>query len=298
MPLGHGGVIQPSCAALFGLLLATVVLLERLPLRRAIGAAVIVAGLCVIGAEAIATIGAHGLLGDGLFALAGLMFASFGTLLRRWRVPPLRATVAVSVVSMVVLPIYWIVFGFDRLIAFGLWENLLQAVLQGLLAGPAAIYLFTRAIVLLGAGARGGVSDAGAAEHAADRLARARHRADLDAACRPRHRAARFPADAAKLERSFSIKSLATRAVSSLPARGGCRAKRAGWGEVRRIIALLPTRPASRATLPSRGGMRPPMTHVFTVCAAPAESRNPAVPVIEALWTPTISRTPLRPSSP
>ena len=52
---------------------------------------------------------------------------------------------------MVVLPIYWILFGFERLIAFGVWENLLQAVMQGLLAGPAAIYLFTRAIVLLGA---------------------------------------------------------------------------------------------------------------------------------------------------
>ncbi len=152
VPLGHGGVIQPSSAALFGLLLATIVLLERLPVQRAIGAAVIVAGLCVIGAEAIATIGAQGLIGDGMFALAGLMFASFGTLLRRWRVPPLRATVAVSVVSMVVLPIYWIAFGFDRLIAFGLWENLLQAVFQGLLAGPAAIYLFTRSIVMLGAG--------------------------------------------------------------------------------------------------------------------------------------------------
>jgi drug/metabolite transporter (DMT)-like permease len=36
--------------------------------------------------------------------------------------------------------------------ALGLWENLLQAIVQGLLAGPGAIYLFTRAVVLLGAG--------------------------------------------------------------------------------------------------------------------------------------------------
>ena len=47
-------------------------------------------------------------------ALAGLMFASFGTLLRKWRVPPMRATVAVSVVSLVILPIYGIAVGFDR----------------------------------------------------------------------------------------------------------------------------------------------------------------------------------------
>ena len=42
--------------------------------------------------------------------------------------------------------------GFGRIVALGLWENLLQAVLQGLLAGPGAIYLFTRSVVLLGAG--------------------------------------------------------------------------------------------------------------------------------------------------
>ena len=151
MPLGHGGVIQPSSAALFGLLLATIVLLERLPPRRALGALAIVAGLAVIGAEALATIGVHGLLGDGLFVLAGLMFASFGTLLRRWRVPPMRATIVVSVVSLVILPIYGLAVGFERIAALGFWENLLQAIFQGLMAGPGAIYLFTRSIVLLGA---------------------------------------------------------------------------------------------------------------------------------------------------
>src|SRR5688500_11209203 len=36
VPLGHGGVIQPSCAALTGLLLATLVLRERLPPQRAL----------------------------------------------------------------------------------------------------------------------------------------------------------------------------------------------------------------------------------------------------------------------
>jgi drug/metabolite transporter (DMT)-like permease len=40
--------------------------------------------------------------------------------------------------------------GFERMIALGVWENLLQVVIQGLLAGPAAIYLFTRSVILLG----------------------------------------------------------------------------------------------------------------------------------------------------
>ncbi len=156
VPLGHAGVIQPSCAALFGLILATAVLLERLPVQRAIGAGVIVLGLLVIGGEALATIGAHGVLGDLMFVLTGAFFATFATLLRYWRIAPMRATAAVSVVSLVMLPIQAVFAGFDRILALGFWENLTQAVAQGLLAGPAAIYLFTRAVMLLGAG-RGAV---------------------------------------------------------------------------------------------------------------------------------------------
>jgi drug/metabolite transporter (DMT)-like permease len=152
VPLGHGGIIQPSTAAVLGLLLSTIVLHERLPAKRATGALVIVAGLIVIGGEAITTIGVHGVAGDLLFVLAGTFFATFGMFLRKWRVIPTRAMVATSVISLVILPIYGALAGFERIIALGFWENLLQAILQGLLAGPGAIYLFTRAVVLLGAG--------------------------------------------------------------------------------------------------------------------------------------------------
>ena len=39
-----------------------------------------------------------------------------------------------------------------RLIAAGFWENFVQALVQGVFAGPASTYLFTRSVVLLGAG--------------------------------------------------------------------------------------------------------------------------------------------------
>jgi drug/metabolite transporter (DMT)-like permease len=152
VPLAHGAVIQPSCAALGGLALATLVLKERLPIGRTLGAAVIVAGLAVIGADALATIGTHGLVGDLSFATAGTMFAVFATLLRRWRIAPMRAVAVTSVVSLVDVPIHWLVFGFERMMALGLVENLVQLVAQGMFAGAGATYLFTRSVVLLGAG--------------------------------------------------------------------------------------------------------------------------------------------------
>ncbi len=151
VPLGHGGVIQPSSAALFGLLFASLVLGEPLPRERIIGAGIIVLGLCAIGFEAVATIGRHGLLGDFAFVAAGCCFAIFAMLVKLWHVPPTRATVIVSVVSLLDIPVHWALFGFARMISLGLWENLIQMLAQGALAGAGAIYLFARAVFLLGA---------------------------------------------------------------------------------------------------------------------------------------------------
>ncbi len=150
VPLGHGGVIQPSSATLFGLLFSALVLKEWLPVQRLAGALVIVAGVCVIGVEALATIGRHGILGDLAFVCAGLCFAIFAVLLRMWHVPPVTAMGVVSVVSLVDLPLHWALFGFERMQSLGAWENVVQLVAQGVFAGPGAIYLFARAVVLLG----------------------------------------------------------------------------------------------------------------------------------------------------
>jgi drug/metabolite transporter (DMT)-like permease len=150
VPLGHGAIIQPSCAALGGLVLASLVLREPLPPRRVVGALAIVLGLIVIGAEALTTIGTHGIVGDLLFVAAGSFFAIFGTLLRLWRIPPMRAVSVTSVLSLAGLPLLF--FAYDNFLAAGFYENALQAVVQGVFAGAGAIYLFTRAVVLLGVG--------------------------------------------------------------------------------------------------------------------------------------------------
>src|SRR5262249_59923195 len=63
VPLGHGGVIQPSCGALGGLLLATLVLREKLITSRLIGALVIIGGLVVIGGEGGVTFAGRGVSG-------------------------------------------------------------------------------------------------------------------------------------------------------------------------------------------------------------------------------------------
>lgn len=153
VPLGHGTTIQPACAALSGLVLASLILHEKATLQRIIGGAIIIAGLLMFGAESLATIGNAGVGGDLLFATAGLFWATFGTLLRHWNVAGTRAVMAVGAVSVIVLaPIYLLIYGISGLARQSLFENLLQAVVQGGIAGSLPIYLFAHAVIALGGG--------------------------------------------------------------------------------------------------------------------------------------------------
>ncbi|MCK9907883.1 DMT family transporter [Microbacteriaceae bacterium K1510] len=153
VPLGHGAVIQPATAALFGLLAAAVVLKEKLTLPRIVGAATIVVGLIVFGAESLTTIGTHGVGGDLLFAMAGLLWAAFGTVLRQWRIAGTRATTVIGTLTLFIFtPLFAIFHGFDTMLRMGLAENLLQIVVQGVIAGALPIYLFAHSVTLLGAG--------------------------------------------------------------------------------------------------------------------------------------------------
>ena len=153
VPLGHGTTIQPACAALSGLVLASLILHEKATLQRIIGGAIIIAGLLMFGTESLTTIGNAGVGGDLLFATAGLFWATFGTLLRHWNVAGTRAVMAVGAVSVIVLaPIYLLIYGISGLAKQSLFENLLQAVVQGGIAGSLPIYLFAHAVIALGGG--------------------------------------------------------------------------------------------------------------------------------------------------
>ena len=153
VPLGHGTTIQPACAALSGLILASLILHEKPTVQRIIGGAIIIGGLLMFGAESLTTIGSAGVGGDLLFASAGLFWATFGTLLRLWNVPGTRAVSAVGAISVIVFaPIYFFVYGLSALERHSLFENLLQAVVQGGFAGSLPIYLFAHAVIALGGG--------------------------------------------------------------------------------------------------------------------------------------------------
>jgi drug/metabolite transporter (DMT)-like permease len=156
VPLGHGTTIQPACAALGGLIMASLVLRERATIERVVGGAIIIAGLIVFGIESLTSIGSHGIGGDLLFAAAGFSWALFGILLRLWRVPGVQAAAVTGTLSVLVFaPLQAIFLGYGNILALGWRENLIQIVVQGVISGALPIYLFARSVILLGAGRAG-----------------------------------------------------------------------------------------------------------------------------------------------
>ena len=153
VPLGHGTTIQPATAALVGLVLAALVLRERPSGLRIVGAIAITAGLIVFGYESLMTIGSHGVGGDLLFFGAGAFWATFGILLRQWHISGTRVVAAVGALSVLVYaPFYFIFIGYGGVLRMSLYENMLQILAQGIIAGVLPIFLFARSVTILGAG--------------------------------------------------------------------------------------------------------------------------------------------------
>lgn len=152
-PLPHGAVVPPASTVLCSMVLAALVLGDRPPRRRIAGVLLILAGLvCVAGSGFLSGGGGRAWIGDLMFFGAGLLWACFTVLQRRWQVAPMQAVAALSVFSMlVVVPPYVAWSGFDRLLALPLPTLIVQVVVQGVLAGAVAVLAYSSAVAILGA---------------------------------------------------------------------------------------------------------------------------------------------------
>ena len=155
-PAGHMGVITPSCMLLCTTVGSWLILHDRLALGRVAGVLTILAGIVTLGWDGLANHGERTWLGDAMFVLGGMFWASYTIASRVLKVEPLHATAVVAVLSMLLyVPGYAWLAG-DSLLAAPWREIVIQAVFQGLLSAVVALLLFTRAVALLGA-ARGAV---------------------------------------------------------------------------------------------------------------------------------------------
>jgi len=151
-PLAHGALIQPAAVTIGSIALAAWVLGDRPPRERLAGIGVILAGLAIVAGPGLLAGGALTPLGDAMFLAAGLMWAVFTILAKRWGAGPLEATAVVSVLSGAVLvPVAAATVGFGRILALPAGELAAQVIVQGVLSGVVAVIAFTTAVKWLGA---------------------------------------------------------------------------------------------------------------------------------------------------
>ena len=149
-PAAHGAMLVPGV----GLIVATVIgaawVGERHRPMRYAGAAVVLAGLGILGAGGASAPGKTW-LGDAIFAVVGVAWGLFTLLIRRWHLDAVAAVAVLSVLSLTYLPIYALVLD-PRLLAVPVAASLLQAGYQGLLQTIVAFAGYAFAVRRLGAG--------------------------------------------------------------------------------------------------------------------------------------------------
>lgn len=149
-PAAHAAALCPASIVFFSFGLSRIVFNDRISNARIIGIAAIIAGLLFFvfpqGTENSGT-----LFGDMLFVGSGVMFSCYAVLVRRWAVDPVPATAAVVFLSCLPIPLIH-AFTASGLGSASPTEIVVQVIIQGFLAGTAAMFLYTYAIRKLGPG--------------------------------------------------------------------------------------------------------------------------------------------------
>jgi drug/metabolite transporter (DMT)-like permease len=152
-PLAHGAVIQPAMVTVLSMALGMIVLAERPGLNRIIGVAVILSGVALIAGTGLFKGGALAPIGDAMFAIAGLFWAVFALLTRRWQIPPVAGTAMVAILSgLIMAPVALFHVGIDHYAALPPGILAAQIAVQGVLTGVISIIAYTTAVKLLGPG--------------------------------------------------------------------------------------------------------------------------------------------------
>ena len=149
-PVIHAGVLTNGSMPIFAAILGYLWLREHPSRPQLLGLLLIVAGAGMLGGDSFSIDApAQQWLGDMLLVGAGLCFAIYMTVLRRWNVTFVQAVIAIPIISSAVYIPIWVLFlpsGLLNFAAFPPWQEVaLQAVYQGVVASFIVVMLITRA---------------------------------------------------------------------------------------------------------------------------------------------------------
>ena len=150
-PAAHGAVLLHGTLPLFTFALAWLTGSTSVGRRRALGVATTFTGILVMALDSLAGSTPHQWLGDGALLLASISWSAYGLLAHRVGLAPAHSASIVAVLSMCCyLPVYWMLP--NKSISFAPWRELIvHGVFQGVVIGVLSIFIYSRAVAVLGA---------------------------------------------------------------------------------------------------------------------------------------------------
>jgi drug/metabolite transporter (DMT)-like permease len=150
-PAGHASLFNPATITISSFILAWWLTGERPTGAKLLGMVLILLGLSLVTGQALlGDGGGSAWIGDLLFVFSGIMWSFYIVLTRRWNVVPFMGPAIVSLMSFVLLPLYFAVAG-PRLFEASTDEFILQAVYGGVVNGVVAMCVFVFAVRTIGA---------------------------------------------------------------------------------------------------------------------------------------------------
>jgi drug/metabolite transporter (DMT)-like permease len=149
-PTAHGAVLMPGMLPFMTAALGAILLADAFSRRRAASLLVVACGIALL---AFATFGDHpgAWRGDLLFLVASSSWSIYTVLVRRWRIAATPATLAIGLLAApLYLPVWWFLLP-SNIAAVPFGAVAFQFVYQGFFAVLVSGFLFTRAVVAIGA---------------------------------------------------------------------------------------------------------------------------------------------------
>jgi drug/metabolite transporter (DMT)-like permease len=150
-PASHAAVFPFAAMSVMGMVMAALVLGDRITPRRVFGVAVVLVGLILVSGVSATSFTARGLLGDAMFIAAGTIWAGFGILLRKHRLDPIMATAVIAVSALLTyVPVYLWTTGGAGILALAPMVLLTEIAVQGVIAGTGTLYSYAMMVSILG----------------------------------------------------------------------------------------------------------------------------------------------------
>ncbi len=154
-PAAHGASIGPGTVTLIGIIGGVLLFGTQLTGALMVGVGIVLAGLLALAlATTTATHIPNVLLGDLCFLGVGLIWGGYPLALQLWKIDGLKATAVVSVLSILYLPVYALVYfrGFD----VAPWQAIVfHGINQGLINVVIGLWLWAWATKILGVAVAG-----------------------------------------------------------------------------------------------------------------------------------------------